>query len=114
MLSFPEIVLNDDAAGSTKLALWSNPGNGTLGQFTRSARVMGSAEKLLGHEVVHYHSKQLLKHPNAGGVWNWHQDYGYWYKDYFLTPEMVTCCENQEAIRCAGWCPDCGICAVQI
>jgi hypothetical protein len=26
-----EIVLNDDAKGQTKLALWSNPGDGTLG-----------------------------------------------------------------------------------
>jgi len=85
------IMLNDDDAGQTRLALWSNPGNGTLGKFTRSARVMGTMESLLGGPVTHYHSKQLLKDPQAGGVWNWHQDYGYWYKDYFLTPEMATC-----------------------
>lgn len=86
-----EIVLNDDNEGSTRLALWSDPGDGTLGMFTRSFRVMGTMERLLGGRVTHYHSKKLLKHPKQGGVWNWHQDYGYWYKDYFLTPDMATC-----------------------
>ena len=59
---------------------------------------------------MHYHSKNLVKYPEEGGVWNWHQvraaltspsavqktmisfsqDYGYWYKDFFLTPDMMT------------------------
>eukprot|EP00928_Gymnodinium_smaydae_P063694 TRINITY_DN47197_c0_g1_i1.p1 TRINITY_DN47197_c0_g1~~TRINITY_DN47197_c0_g1_i1.p1 ORF type:complete len:319 (-),score=40.63 TRINITY_DN47197_c0_g1_i1:169-1098(-) len=85
-----EIVLNDDFKGQTKLALWSNPGDGTLGMFTRSRRVVGTMEALLGGPVVHYHSKSLMKHPESGGVWNWHQDYGYWYKDFFLLPTMAT------------------------
>ena len=72
--------LNDAEGGSTKLTLWSNPGDGTLGNFTRSTRVMGSMAALLGGPVVHYHSKVLAKQPQSGGVWNWHQDYGYWYK----------------------------------
>lgn len=58
--------------------------------FTRSERVVRSMEELLGGPIVHYHSKSLLKHPKEGGVWNWHQDYGYWYKDYFLSPQMGT------------------------
>lgn len=47
-------------------------------------------ESCLGGAVTHYHSKLLLKPPRQGGVWNWHQDYGYWYKDYFLAPDMLT------------------------
>ena len=31
--------------------------------FTRSFRVMGTMERLLGGRVTHYHSKKLLKHP---------------------------------------------------
>lgn len=85
-----EIVLNDDAKGQTRLALWSKPGDGTLGMFTRSERVVSTMEALLGGPVVHYHSKSLVKYPEAGGVWNWHQDYGYWYKDFFLLPTMAT------------------------
>lgn len=85
-----EICLNDNESGQTKLALWSKPGDGTLGMFTRCQRVVHTMEALLGGPVVHYHSKRLLKHPESGGVWNWHQDYGYWYKDYFLLPTMAT------------------------
>ena len=43
-----------------------------------------------GAPVVHYHSKTLRKDAHSGGVWNWHQDYGYWYKDNFLMPHMAT------------------------
>ena len=24
-------------------------------------------------QVMHYHSKNLVKYPEEGGVWNWHQ-----------------------------------------
>lgn len=27
------------------------------------------------------------KEPRVGGAWEWHQDYGYWYKNGFLYPE---------------------------
>ena len=84
------IVLNDDAGGATQLNLWSNPGNGTLGMLTRSRRILASMRMLLGGDVLHYHSKTLIKEPRAGGEWNWHQDYGYWYKDFFLLPTMAT------------------------
>ena len=92
------ILLNDEAGGHTQLNLWSKPGDGALGLLVRSQRVVGAMEKLLARpmadearcDVVHYHSKTLNKEPNRGGVWNWHQDYGYWYKDFFLTPDMLT------------------------
>eukprot|EP00316_Scyphosphaera_apsteinii_P002110 CAMPEP_0119331772 /NCGR_PEP_ID=MMETSP1333-20130426/81358_1 /TAXON_ID=418940 /ORGANISM="Scyphosphaera apsteinii, Strain RCC1455" /LENGTH=287 /DNA_ID=CAMNT_0007341451 /DNA_START=200 /DNA_END=1063 /DNA_ORIENTATION=- len=84
------IRLADDSGGATRLNLWSNPGNGTLGMLTRSRRVVSSMRTLLGGEVLHYHSKTLIKEPHAGGKWNWHQDYGYWYKDYFLLPKLAT------------------------
>merc|ERR1719273_1647445 len=64
--------------------------------LTRSQRIVNAMRRLLvccGEEetdVMHYHSKILKKNPEKGGVWNWHQDYGYWYKDYFLMPHMAT------------------------
>lgn len=85
-----QIELNDESGGTTKLSLWSNPGDGTLGMHTRSERVAGTMAKLLGGPVMHYHSKNLIKKPREGGVWNWHQDYGYWYKDFFLLPHLAT------------------------
>ena len=35
-----------------------------------------TVEHMLGGPVLHYHSKNLVKYPEEGGVWNWHQDYG--------------------------------------
>lgn len=71
-----QIQLDDQNEGQTKLALWSNPGDGTLGMLTRSRRVVETVETMLGGPVTHYHSKNLVKYPEEGGVWNWHQDYG--------------------------------------
>jgi len=85
-----QITLNDESGGFTKLSLWSKPGNGTLGMLTRSKRLVETMEVLLGGPVMHYHSKNLVKNPREGGVWNWHQDYGYWYKDFFLLPHLAT------------------------
>ncbi len=34
--------------------------------------------------VCHFHSKLMQKEPRVGGAWEWHQDYGYWYKNEFL------------------------------
>jgi len=44
---------------------------------------------LLGEEVYHYHSKMMLKEPQVGGAWEWHQDYGYWYKNQFMFPNQL-------------------------
>ena len=42
-----QIQLNDQNEGQTKLALWSNPGDGTLGMLTRSRRVVETVEAML-------------------------------------------------------------------
>ncbi len=31
-----------------------------------------------------------MKEPRTGGAWNWHQDYGYWYQNGCLLPEMAS------------------------
>jgi ectoine hydroxylase len=49
------------------------------------------AESLLGNEVYHYHHKMILKEPRIGGAWTWHQDYGYWYNNGCLFPDMASC-----------------------
>ena len=40
--------------------------------------------------MYHYHSKITMKRPGAGGTWVWHQDYGYWYPNGCLRPDMLT------------------------
>ena len=80
-----------DAAGRrTNLSLWNHPGNDIYGVIARSERVVDSMEQLLGDEVYHYHSKLSAKEPRVGGAWEWHQDYGYWYRNGCLYPDMAS------------------------
>ncbi|HAA77833.1 TPA: phytanoyl-CoA dioxygenase family protein [Candidatus Latescibacteria bacterium] len=76
----------DGEGGSVRLSLWNHPGNGIYGMYARCNRIVDSMEKLLGGEVYHYHSKMILKDPEVGGAWTWHQDYGYWYENGVLFP----------------------------
>ena len=59
--------------------------------FARCHRVVDSVEQLLGEEAYHYHSKMILKDAKVGGAWAWHQDYGYWYQNGCLFPDMLSC-----------------------
>jgi ectoine hydroxylase-related dioxygenase (phytanoyl-CoA dioxygenase family) len=49
-----------------------------------------AAEQLLGEEVYHWHHKMSMKEPFTGGAWEWHQDYGYWYKNNCLFPDLLS------------------------
>lgn len=80
----------DGEGGVVRLSLWNHPGDGIYGMFARCERVVRSAEKLLGGEVYHYHSKMVLKDAKVGGAWAWHQDYGYWYQNGVLFPLLTS------------------------
>ncbi len=83
--------LNDQSGKKTKLSLWFTPGNDVFGYMTRSQRVIQSIAPLLSSEspVCHFHSKLMQKEPRVGGAWEWHQDYGYWYKNQFMFPDQL-------------------------
>lgn len=83
--------LNDQSGKKTKLALWFTPGNDMYGLLTRSERMVHSVDELLegSSSVCHFHSKLMQKEPRVGGAWEWHQDYGYWYKNEFLLPDQM-------------------------
>ena len=80
----------DGEGGTVRLSLWNHPGNNIYGMIARSHRIVDKVEKLLGDEVYHYHSKMILKDPEIGGAWAWHQDYGYWYQNGVLFPDLVS------------------------
>ena len=81
----------DDGAGNAvRLALWNHPGDGIYGMFARSKRLVNRVEQLLEDEAYHYHSKMVLKDAKVGGAWAWHQDYGYWYQNGVLTPNLCS------------------------
>ena len=83
--------LNDQSGKKTKLTLWYTPGNDAYGLLTKSERMVASVDKLMDGDssVCHFHSKLMQKEPKVGGAWEWHQDYGYWYKNEFLLPDQM-------------------------
>lgn len=82
--------LEDGEGGVAKLTLWNKAGDDIYGVFARCERMVNAAEVLLGGEVYHWHSKMSIKEPFTGGAWTWHQDYGYWYLDGCLSPDLLS------------------------
>ena len=90
-MSKNSIDLNDQEGKKTRLALWFTPGDDIYGVLTRSERMVNSVDQLMdgSARVCHFHSKLMQKEPRVGGAWEWHQDYGYWYKSEFLFPDQM-------------------------
>ncbi|WP_321473344.1 phytanoyl-CoA dioxygenase family protein [uncultured Paludibaculum sp.] len=81
---------NDGEGHVVRLSLWNHPGDAVYGMFARCASIVDSAEALLNGEVYHYHSKMIMKDARVGGAWAWHQDYGYWYQNGVLSPDLCS------------------------
>lgn len=83
--------VTDSSGKSSKLTLWFTPGEDVYSIMLRSERMVDAASKLLDSEspVCHFHTKLMQKEPRVGGAWEWHQDYGYWYKNQFLYPDQL-------------------------
>lgn len=83
--------LNDQSGKKTRLSLWYTPGDDIYGQMIRSERMVRSVAGLLDSDspVCHFHTKLMQKEPRVGGAWEWHQDYGYWYKNQFMFPDQM-------------------------
>lgn len=74
----------------TKLALWYTLDDSIYSQLARCERIVSGAQLLLDGEPAHFHSKLMQKEPKVGGAWEWHQDYGYWYRDGFMFSDMIS------------------------
>jgi ectoine hydroxylase-related dioxygenase (phytanoyl-CoA dioxygenase family) len=81
----------DGEGGVVRLAVRNDLEDGIYAAFVRCRRIVDSMERLLGGEVYHYHHKMILKEPRVGGAWEWHQDYGYWYNNGCLFPDLASC-----------------------
>lgn len=80
----------DSDGRSTRIALWNRAGDSVYGLAARCARMVDTTEALLGGPVYHFQSKLTAKDPQVGGAWEWHQDYGYWYYNGCLRPDMLS------------------------
>ena len=83
--------VTDSSGKNSKLTLWFTPGEDVYSMMLRSERMVDAASKLLDSDapVCHFHTKLMQKEPKVGGAWEWHQDYGYWYKNQFLFPDQL-------------------------
>jgi ectoine hydroxylase len=81
----------DAQGGTASLALDNELGDNIYSAIVQSERLVHSMAALLGGEVYHYHHKVSAKKPFEGGAWEWHQDYGYWYNNGCLYPDMASC-----------------------
>jgi ectoine hydroxylase-related dioxygenase (phytanoyl-CoA dioxygenase family) len=83
--------VTDQTGKNSKLSLWFTPGNDVFGYLTRSESIVSGVAALLDSDApaCHYHSKLMQKEPKVGGAWEWHQDYGYWYKNQFMFPDQL-------------------------
>ena len=82
--------LEDSEGGKAQLVLWNKAGEDLWGSIARCERIVNAMEQLLEDEVYHYHSKMSIKRPRTGGAWSWHQDYGYWYQNGCLYPDLAS------------------------
>ena len=80
----------DQAGGATRISLWNRAGDSVYGLAARCARIVDTAEALIGEPVYHFQSKLTAKDPKVGGAWEWHQDYGYWYYNGCVAPKMLS------------------------
>lgn len=81
----------DASGGESRLVVHNELDHSPYAAIVRSQRIVMAMQSLLADEVYHYHHKMMLKEPLIGGAWEWHQDYGYWYDNGCLYPDMASC-----------------------
>ena len=81
----------DASGGESRLVVHNELDHSPYAAIVRSQRIVMAMQSLLDDEVYHYHHKMMLKEPLIGGAWEWHQDYGYWYDNGCLYPDMASC-----------------------
>lgn len=82
----------DSEGGVSRLRVMNELGDDLYSTIVRCRRTAATMTTLLGDEVYHWHHKVMLKEPRVGGAWEWHQDYGYWYRNnHCLFPDMGSC-----------------------
>ncbi len=83
---------HDATGGASKLWLDAQLNDDIYSAIAASRRVVEPMQALVGGRVCHFHHKMMVKEPRVGGAWEWHQDYGYWYRhEGYLFPDLASC-----------------------
>ncbi|AZN42902.1 phytanoyl-CoA dioxygenase family protein [Paenibacillus albus] len=81
----------DDSSGrKAKLAIWFELGSDVWSSVSICPRIINNVRILMGEDAAFFHGKVMLKEAKSGGAWEWHQDYGYWYDQGFIYPNMMS------------------------
>jgi ectoine hydroxylase-related dioxygenase (phytanoyl-CoA dioxygenase family) len=80
----------DKAGNKTLLKMWDHAADDMYGYMARDERLVSIARGLLDTDTYLYSHKMTVKEPFQGGAWEWHQDYGYWYQNKCLAPQMLS------------------------
>jgi len=80
----------DKAGNTTLLKMWYEAADDVYGFVARDERLVNVARQIIGKDTYLYSHKMTMKEPREGGAWEWHQDYGYWYQNKCLAPEMLS------------------------
>ena len=78
------------STGKLSMSIWDKASDDLFGRFSTNERIVNPMQEYLKDEIYHYHSKVIFKKPGDGGF-DWHQDYGYWYHNACLYPDMGSC-----------------------
>jgi len=78
----------EDEGVGTRLVYRDQLEDDVYSAYARSQYMVGPMQQLFGDAMRHYYHLQMLKDPQTGG-WQWHQDYGYHYKEFFY-PDFVS------------------------
>lgn len=95
----------DGEGGAVELVVSNDlPADSIYAAIVRSRRIADTMSALLNDEVYHWHHKMICKEPRIGGAWAWHQDYGYWYNNGCLWPNLASCMIAVDAASTSNGC----------
>lgn len=80
----------DSTGKKANLALWFDLGDDIWSAASTCPRIVNNVRILMREEISFFHGKVMLKEAHSGGAWEWHQDYGYWYDQGFVSPNLIS------------------------
>jgi ectoine hydroxylase len=101
LTSFP-YASRDSRGQATQLFVWSHLKDDAYSAYARHERIVTPWAQLLGGPVTYFHHKMMLKQPGTKGAWEWHQDYGYYYRNYLRADMGGTMIAIDPAYRSNG------------
>lgn len=79
----------DKSGKVARFSNWKDLGYDIWTAVSTSPRIVNTVRILLGEEIAFFGAKVMFKEAHSGGAWEWHQDFGYWYKSC-VYPKLIS------------------------